>query len=251
MSLGYTLNFLFLEIFSRKLKKLSLLFQFSRKFFPKMEINVCPKSPFYNANLSLPVFHSYQTSFLTLLGGSLWNQKLKTTHHASVSPLPNFSLKENTTPPSLSVCIWLSPSLVLPLSFYSRSSIITLAIFWWCECNSWPWVIWVWWGGWGSSCDVFWCFVLYHVWGFLCVLVDLKPTANPTELVRETDGKRQSETWGLSVNNEWQNLGGPSIWVQPTHGHPYPQSEKNTNLTLKRNLMPLFTYLKIILLQYF
>ena len=29
---------IFLEI-----EKLSLLFQFSRKFFPKMEINVCPK----------------------------------------------------------------------------------------------------------------------------------------------------------------------------------------------------------------
>ena len=42
-SLGHTLTFLFLGIFSWKLKKLSLLFQFSRKFFPKMEINVCPK----------------------------------------------------------------------------------------------------------------------------------------------------------------------------------------------------------------
>ena len=44
MPLGHTLNFLFLKIFSRKLKKLSLLFQFSRNFFLKMEINVCPRA---------------------------------------------------------------------------------------------------------------------------------------------------------------------------------------------------------------
>ena len=38
MPLGHTLNFLFLEIFYRELKKLSLLFQFLRNLFPKMEI---------------------------------------------------------------------------------------------------------------------------------------------------------------------------------------------------------------------
>ena len=37
-ALGHTLTFLFLKTFSWKLKKLSLLFQFSRNFFPKMEI---------------------------------------------------------------------------------------------------------------------------------------------------------------------------------------------------------------------
>ena len=37
------LSFLFLKIFSWELKKLSLLFQFSKKKFPKMKINVCPK----------------------------------------------------------------------------------------------------------------------------------------------------------------------------------------------------------------
>ena len=39
MPLEHTLSFLFLETFSRELKKLSLLFQFSKIFFPKMEIN--------------------------------------------------------------------------------------------------------------------------------------------------------------------------------------------------------------------
>ena len=46
-ALGHTLNFLFLEIFFRKLKKLSLLFQFSKFFFSKMKINMCPEGTHY------------------------------------------------------------------------------------------------------------------------------------------------------------------------------------------------------------
>ena len=43
MSLRHTLSFLFLKTFYWKLKKLSLPFQFLRKFFLKMKINICPK----------------------------------------------------------------------------------------------------------------------------------------------------------------------------------------------------------------
>lgn len=62
--------------------------------------------------------------------------------------------------------------------------------------------LWVWWGGYG----VIWCCVLYCVWGFsfLCVVVDLKPTASPTEPVHKPEGKRQLETQGLSIDCRWR-----------------------------------------------
>ena len=40
--LMYILSYPFLEIFFWELKKLSILFQFRRKFFPKMKIIMCP-----------------------------------------------------------------------------------------------------------------------------------------------------------------------------------------------------------------
>ena len=47
------LSFLFLEIFFREVKKLLLLFQFSRKFFLKMKINVYPKDiTFFNTDIT-------------------------------------------------------------------------------------------------------------------------------------------------------------------------------------------------------
>ena len=56
---------------------------------------------YFNVNLSRPIFHSYQTLFLTLLGGSLWNQKLKTKliPHASVSSFAKllFEIKHNSS----------------------------------------------------------------------------------------------------------------------------------------------------------
>lgn len=170
---------------------------------------------FYNANLSPPAFHSYQTSFFTLLSGSLL-KKAKNHSSCECEFLCQTCLWSKTQVLPFSLCIWLSPSLALPLSFYSRSLIIIFASFWWYECNSWPWVIWVWRGGWGSNCDVFWCFVLYYVWGFLCVVADLKPTTNPTKLVHEIDGKWRLEAQGLSVDSGWQNPGLDEI--ESSHG---------------------------------
>lgn len=127
-------------------------------------------------------------------------------------PLPNFSLKLNTTHPSLAAYDCHLPLFPPPPpSFSSWSLIITFAIFWWCECNSWRWVIWVWWGGCGSSCGVFWYCVLYYIWGFLCVVTNLKPTANLIEPVHETNGKWQSKTWGLSVGLSHRLTCNPSL----------------------------------------
>ena len=48
--------------------------------------------------------------------------------------------------------------------------------------------------------DVMHCTV---IWGFLCVVVDLKPTASLIEPIYRPEGKWWLETWWLSIDGGW------------------------------------------------
>lgn len=88
--------------------------------------------------------------------------------------------------------LWGSDSWVFSLKSKAKNQIHLV-----CKCE----FLWVWWGGYG----VIWCCVLYCVWGFsfLCVVVDLKPTASSTEPVHKPEGKWQSESQVLSIDCRW------------------------------------------------
>ena len=48
--------------------------------------------------------------------------------------------------------------------------------------------------------DVMHCTV---IWGFLCVVIDLKPTASLIEPIYRPEGKWWLETWWLSIDGGW------------------------------------------------
>ena len=105
--------------------------------------------------------------------------------------------------------LWNKTQLISLIPFYCHLLLLTTsAIFWYYKYNSWPWVLWVWWGGYGSGCDPIWCCALYCDLGiffffFVCVVVDLKPTVSSTEPVRKLEGKQRLKTRWLSVDGSW------------------------------------------------
>ena len=158
--------------------------------------------PFFYSDLSLTfsnlyfilIKHYLWFEALTL-GKSLWNQKLKTKFFlfASVS--------------SFIIILFEIRQLIGLIPFYCHLLLlITSAIFWYYKYSSWPWVLWVWWGGYGSGCDPIWCCALYcdlGIFFFVCVVVDLKPTVSSTEPVRKLEGKQRLKTRWLSVDGSW------------------------------------------------
>lgn len=93
--------------------------------------------------------------------------------------------------------------------------------------------------GYGEVAVVWFDVVLYSVWSFsfLCVVVDLKPTASLTEPVHKPEGKWQSATQGLSVDCRWHT--------------PIPDEIGSSyGLTLNPSPIDAFTFLqKFVLLE--
>ena len=56
--------------------------------------------------------------------------------------------------------------------------LITFAIFRYCKCNNWPWVIWIWWGG----CGAIWCCKLYCDLGFFVYGCRFKANCQPDQI---------------------------------------------------------------------